>query len=284
MFLNIPKTQNKGFSLIEMVIVVMIIGILTLFAAMWLPGSVDQAKVDKTRLLMDQVIKSCRSYAFDNGGNYPEKVKNLWPKYIKEIPKSPWGDPIEISFGKRTEVFCIIKWGNSTRRLSLPMDTLGFSNDNKVNLGAIGKSAFSIAKTSSTAVSGEVNLFFVTMDIDFFTVSTAKYPELGSDFRFFIDNAEIISATSQAGTAIALAALGGQPNTGFEYTSSHGSDRITINMKNCKRSTNFTMQIYRPGDDGIPIFYGEKKIIEVAPGSSIPITLTRLVAESTNAK
>jgi len=111
-----------------------------------------------------------------------------------------------------------------------------------------------------------------------------KYPELGSDFRFIIDNAEITGANSQAGAPITLSALGGQPNTGFEYSSSYGSDRITVSMKNCKRSTNFTIQIYRPGDDGIPIFYGEKKIIEVAPGSSLPITLTRLVAESTNAK
>lgn len=309
MFLNIRKTENKGFSLIEMVIVVMIIGILTLFAALWLPGSVDQAKVDKTRLLMDQVVKACRAYAFDHGGNYPEKVKNLWPKYLKESPKSPWGDPIEIAFGKRTEIICIIKWGNEKRRLALPVDALGFGTDNKISPAGVGRTAFSIAKTASSNQTGETNIYYVTMDIEFFTLPTAKYPEPGSDFRFFIDNAEITGVNSSAGVPvyisstsdapdislpvvpnpapdkrIVISSLGGASATGFEYSSNSGSDRITVSIKNCRRSTNFTLQIYRPGDDGIPIYYGEKKILEVAPGSVVPITLTRLVAESTSAK
>jgi len=295
MLINTLETKNKGFSLTEMIIVIMIIGILTIFAAQWLPGTIDQVKIDKTRVLMGEVAKACRLYAFDHGGNYPGKVEYLWPKYINTIPKSPFDrhEPIEISFGKKTEIVCYIRWKDTDRRLAIPLDTLGFVNDNKANLPA--GTAFSIAKTYAAPQTGEINIYFVTLDIDYKTQSTTKYPDLGSDFRFFVDDAEIISATSNQGAPITLSSLGGLQNTGFEYSFSPagGNDRITVNLKNCKRSTNFTIQIYRPGPEdpapgppvpGIPIFYGEKKVLEATPGSAVPITLTRLVAESTSVK
>jgi general secretion pathway protein G len=120
------KTKNlrAGFSLIELLIVIVILGGLVAVVAPGLMDSADQAKRDTVCLKMNDLQKRLDMFKLDNGG-YPdteegfdallsnpdaEKYPNYRAKpYLKKLPKDSWstpfiyikkGDDIElISFG-----------------------------------------------------------------------------------------------------------------------------------------------------------------------------------------
>ena len=111
---------RKGFSLIELLIVIVILGGLVAVVAPGLMDSADQAKRDTVCLKMNDLKKRFDMFKLDNGnfpeteegfnaltGNPdPEKYPNYRAKpYLKKIPKDSWktafiyvrnGDDVEI--------------------------------------------------------------------------------------------------------------------------------------------------------------------------------------------
>lgn len=84
------RKEESGFTLIELMVVIVILGIL---AAMVLPrvmGSVTtnaRQQADKANVQMLQAAVD--RYTADNDGTPPGDLNNLKPDYIQDVPKTP---------------------------------------------------------------------------------------------------------------------------------------------------------------------------------------------------
>lgn len=90
------KKQN-GFSLVELLIVITIMGLLVSIVAPQMFGKVEQSKTATAEAQMKVLGTALDAYRLDLGF-YPEKLEELvqyndpmWHgPYIKEIPQDPW--------------------------------------------------------------------------------------------------------------------------------------------------------------------------------------------------
>ena len=97
--------QQKGFSLIEIMVVVVILGILASIVVPKLMSRPDEARVVKAKQDVLALQNAVELYKLDNGF-YPttdqglnalvEKpqsspMPNNWKSYLKSLPKDPWG-------------------------------------------------------------------------------------------------------------------------------------------------------------------------------------------------
>ena len=118
--MNKRTTMRKGFSLIELLIVIVILGGLVAVVAPGLMDSADQAKRDTVCLKMNDLKKRLDMFQLDNG-TYPdieegfqalvanpdeEKYPNYRMKpYLKKLPKDSWKTPfIYIKTGDDVEI------------------------------------------------------------------------------------------------------------------------------------------------------------------------------------
>jgi general secretion pathway protein G len=112
MVLRIPRALrgNGGFSLIELMVVVIILGILAMYIGPKLMGRTEQAKEVQTRVQIEGLETALKLYKLDNGV-YPTTEQGLqalverpdtdnvlqnWRKggYLEKgkVPKDPWGN------------------------------------------------------------------------------------------------------------------------------------------------------------------------------------------------
>lgn len=112
MVLRIPRALrgSSGFSLIELMVVVIILGILAMYIGPKLMGRTEQAKEVQTRVQIEGLETALKLYKLDNGV-YPtteqglqalverpdaENVMQNWRKggYLEKgkVPKDPWGN------------------------------------------------------------------------------------------------------------------------------------------------------------------------------------------------
>jgi general secretion pathway protein G len=112
MAFRIPRTLlgNRGFSLIELMVVVIILGILAMYIGPKLMGRTEQAKVVQTRVQIEGLETALKLYKLDNGV-YPTTEQGLqalverpetqnvlqnWRKegYLEKgkVPNDPWGN------------------------------------------------------------------------------------------------------------------------------------------------------------------------------------------------
>ena len=81
--------KAKGFTLIELMVVIVILGILAAVIAPRIPGFVNKAKEGKTKGNLGNLRSALNICYSDNDGVYPSSgtlSSALCPKYIKEIP------------------------------------------------------------------------------------------------------------------------------------------------------------------------------------------------------
>lgn len=98
-------TKQQGFSLIEIMVVVVILGILAALVVPKIVSRPDEARLVKARQDVLAIQNALELYKLDNGF-YPstdqglmalvEKpttspVPNDWKAYLKSLPKDPWG-------------------------------------------------------------------------------------------------------------------------------------------------------------------------------------------------
>jgi general secretion pathway protein G len=116
----IIKIRSKGFTLLEIMIVVVIIGILASFIVPKLMHRPDQARVIKAKQDILTLENALELYKLDNG-RYPttqqslealvhkptiSPIPNNWSPdgYIKKLTKDPWGNPYHYRYpGKKGE-------------------------------------------------------------------------------------------------------------------------------------------------------------------------------------
>jgi len=122
--------DSRGFTLIELMVVVVILGILAGLIIPKIMGKPEEAKKLKARMQIEQLEQALKLYYLDNG-EYPtteqglnalvekpatEPVPKRWKEggYLekKKIPADPWGNPfVYISPGVHDKDFDLVSYG-----------------------------------------------------------------------------------------------------------------------------------------------------------------------------
>lgn len=116
--------RQGGFTLIEVMVVVAILGILATIVMTNVIGKDDQARVTTTRASLSAVAKSLDMYKLDNH-KYPTTDEGLnalvekpasaktWPDggYLSRLPEDPWGHPFQYvypgSSGRKYDLYSL---------------------------------------------------------------------------------------------------------------------------------------------------------------------------------
>jgi len=91
-----------GFTLVEMMVVIVIIGILAAALIVQITGRADKARVEATKAILKQVADAVEMFKLDHN-KYPERLEDLvrmpayvdarkWPPggYLKKAPRDGW--------------------------------------------------------------------------------------------------------------------------------------------------------------------------------------------------
>ena len=113
------KNSTRGFSLIEIMVVVVILGILASIVVPKIMGRPDEARVVKAKQDVLTIQNALDLYKLDNG-LYPSTDQGLialvekptsapiprdWKTYLKSVPKDPWGrDYLYLNPGQHGEI------------------------------------------------------------------------------------------------------------------------------------------------------------------------------------
>ncbi|MDJ0938922.1 MAG: type II secretion system major pseudopilin GspG [Woeseiaceae bacterium] len=100
----------RGFTLIEIMVVVIIIGLLAAIVAPQVIGNIDKAQVTKAKVEIEAIEDAMKFYRLDNF-QYPTteqgiealvsqpndpSIRNWRPGgYLEEVPRDPWGNPYQ---------------------------------------------------------------------------------------------------------------------------------------------------------------------------------------------
>lgn len=118
-----PRTL--GFTLLELLVVVLIIGLLTAIVAPRFLGQVSKSEVTAARAQLDALDKALQSYRIDTG-RFPTTAQGLralvtaapeeprWrgPYLQGEVPLDPWGSPYQYRYpGGGGRDYDLVSWG-----------------------------------------------------------------------------------------------------------------------------------------------------------------------------
>lgn len=87
---------NGGFTLIELILVTVIIGILAGMITANYSGRVREAQIRAAKGDIATLSTQVDLYALDNNDTYPKSLEDLMTgkrKYIRELRPDPWGNP-----------------------------------------------------------------------------------------------------------------------------------------------------------------------------------------------
>jgi prepilin-type N-terminal cleavage/methylation domain-containing protein len=82
------RLRNRaGFTLVELILVIIIIGILAAIIVPKFAGQTDKAKVATTKANINSIRSAVRLWQSDNDGKLPSALSDLVPTYIRAIPE-----------------------------------------------------------------------------------------------------------------------------------------------------------------------------------------------------
>ena len=120
--------RTSGFTLVEMMVVIVIIGVLATVLITQIAGKAERAKVEATRALISQVSNALVQFKLDHN-RYPDRLDDLvtkppyantrnWPPggYLKDPPRDAWGREFIYRVpGTKGQPFDIISLGDDGR-------------------------------------------------------------------------------------------------------------------------------------------------------------------------
>jgi len=128
---NYKNRNSKGFTLIEIIVVVVIIGLLAAVIAPNIFSSVDDARTSKSLSDLRAIESALNLYRLDNF-NYPtteQGIKALverpsgspeaknWRKggYLPRVPEDPWGNEYQYAFPGSNGEFDLFTFGADSK-------------------------------------------------------------------------------------------------------------------------------------------------------------------------
>ena len=88
--------KNKGFTLVELMLVTVIIGVLAGAVVLVFTGSATEAKMRTTLADIKMYQTALDLYALDHNDQYPKSLNALVndeKKYVRDLNTDPWGKP-----------------------------------------------------------------------------------------------------------------------------------------------------------------------------------------------
>jgi general secretion pathway protein G len=119
--------RNKGFTLIELMVVLVILGVLAAIIAPKIMDRPGEARIIAARQDISSLVQALKLYRLDNI-RYPsteqglqslvtkpsiEPIPNNWKSggYLERLPKDPWGNPyLYLNPGRNGEID-VFSWG-----------------------------------------------------------------------------------------------------------------------------------------------------------------------------
>lgn len=107
----IREKTERGFTLIEMIVVVAILGILVAIVVPALLTAVNRSRQRRTMADMHNIAKANGTYAVDNG-QYINAIGDLQPSYIMVAPlDDAWGNPFLYAAGGGNLTYTLTSFG-----------------------------------------------------------------------------------------------------------------------------------------------------------------------------
>ena len=119
------RTTSRGFTLIEIMVVVVIIGLLAAFVAPNLIGNIDRAAVTRAKADIRTIDNALNLYRLDNF-RYPTTDEGLqalvtspgeaaapnWKQYLRSLSTDPWNNQYQyVSPGRNNADYDIFSFG-----------------------------------------------------------------------------------------------------------------------------------------------------------------------------
>lgn len=148
--MQIPSRRNGGFTLIEVMIVVVILAILAAIVVPRVMSAPERARVTRAKADIQAITSALNLYKLDNY-TYPTTQQGLkalvekpdtppvppnWHQYLSKVPKDPWGQPYKYLFpGTHSEPFDV--WTDGPPGASSDQSkTIGNWNADEQNSGS----------------------------------------------------------------------------------------------------------------------------------------------------
>ena len=110
------RSAEAGFTLVEIMVVVVILGLLATLVARNVIGAGDEARETKARTDLRMIADAVGSYRAKNG-KMPPDLETLATKdekgrsELNELPKDPWGNDYLLREGDTPRDFEVVSWG-----------------------------------------------------------------------------------------------------------------------------------------------------------------------------
>jgi len=110
-----PRAGRRGFTLAELMVVVVIIGLLATLVVPNVLGNLGKAQVTKAKADLAALAGGIKGYAIQNAGRYPESLEQLvtpdetGSQFLEQdvVPADPWGHPYVYSIeGSDFDLLC----------------------------------------------------------------------------------------------------------------------------------------------------------------------------------
>ena len=114
---NSPRDRRRAFSLIEIMIVVVIIGLMAGIVTYATTTYLDKGKRQRARSDITTYAGGVEAFYLDKG-RYPdnqEGLKAIVPTYVKTLQNDPWGRPYLYLSPGRTSKFEVLSYGADGR-------------------------------------------------------------------------------------------------------------------------------------------------------------------------
>ena len=93
---GIARKREEGFTLVEMMVVIVIIGLLATIVIINVMPAADRAAMTKARADISTLEQGIEMYRLDNM-RYPTNEEGLQAlvsgNYVRRLPEDPWGNP-----------------------------------------------------------------------------------------------------------------------------------------------------------------------------------------------